>query len=225
VADGAIRRNLHSAVNSRLLACEPGGRGASVCGGRGICEPASGVCLCDVGFYPEELDAAQPPCSREACPFFANVECGGRGRCDSEVGVCHCNLDPTYGISMFQGDDCSTDVNECAIAANPCVLAERACLNAHGSFRCGSCIEGYAETTAADGTELCADVDECAEGNGGCLGLPCVNEAGSFRCGQCEEGFRPASNPGGGEECEDVDECADASKIVILSRFVRCPSR
>ena len=68
------------------------------------------------------------------------------------------------------------------------------------------------------------DVDECAEGNGGCLGLPCVNEAGSFRCGQCEEGFRPAPGVGGvGEpnvECEDVDECAEASKIVILSRFV-----
>ena len=75
----------------------------------------------------------------------------------------------------------------------------------------GRCEDGACACEDGFGGADCADVDECAEDNGGCLGLPCVNEAGSFRCGQCEEGFRPASNPGGGEECEDVDECADAT--------------
>ena len=211
IADGTKRGNVHSAVAARLRACfHPGGGAQPVCGGRGICEPASSVCLCDVGFYPEQLDTAVLPCSREACPFFSNVECGGRGSCDSNSGTCHCNLDPTYHIAMYGGDDCSADIDECADMSNPCVIGERSCVNQVGSFHCGGCIQGYAE----DRHQLCADVDECATDNGGCLGLPCVNEPGSFRCGTCDEGHRP-STTSGHDECEDIDECAENNNVCV----------
>jgi hypothetical protein len=207
VANGATRSNLHNAIQQRLRACQHPGDGVQpICGGYGICEPASSVCLCDVGFYPEQLDTAVLPCSREACPYYSNVECGGRGSCDSSTGTCHCALDPNYHLAMWAGDDCSSDVDECADMSNPCVLGMRSCVNSVGTFHCGGCIEGYAE----DRHQLCADIDECATDNGGCLGLPCVNEAGSFRCGECDDGFRPSTTPGH-DECEDIDECADSN--------------
>ena len=207
VADGVKRSNLHNAIQRRLRACEHPGHGVQpICAGRGICEPASSVCLCDVGFYPEQLDTAVLPCSREACPYYSNVECGGRGACDSATGTCHCALDPNYHLAMWAGEACSADVDECADMSNPCVLGMRSCVNQVGSFHCGGCIEGYEEDRHA----LCADVDECATDNGGCMGLPCVNEPGSFRCGQCEDGFRPSTTPGH-NDCEDIDECADSN--------------
>jgi len=79
----------------------------------------------------------------------------------------------------------------------------RACINSPGSFTCGECTSGYAE----DSHDGCADIDECADNNAVCAGLPCYNEVGSFRCGQCEIGFQPTTD----NECQDIDECATSN--------------
>eukprot|EP01051_Picozoa_sp_SAG22_P007448 SAG22_NODE_525_length_9470_cov_21.475936_4_plen_279_part_00 len=191
VEDPARRAALHTAIGDYLTACRwdapTGGHPAPVlgdeCSGRGLCEVASASCLCDIGFYPEDLNDASPPCQLRQCPYASNVECAGHGECDGHTGACTCN-------AHFQGADCSADVDECAQPGNECIVGNRACRNVYGSYSCGHCVEGYEQ----DAHELCADVDECAHENGGCHGLQCVNEAGSYRCGQCDEGFRPAED-------------------------------
>ncbi|MFZ5892101.1 MAG: EGF domain-containing protein [Myxococcota bacterium] len=65
------------------------------------------------------------------------------------------------------------------------------------------CPAGYTDPRG-DGS-LCADVDECADANGGCDPLvACTNTPGGFSCGGCPSGYT-ADGKGG---CVDIDECA-----------------
>ena len=63
-----------------------------------------------------------------------------------------------------------------------------------------SCLEGFNQTEAYDGSITCVDIDECAEDP--ChTNANCSNNRGSYSC-QCKIGFR-----GDGAQCKDVDEC------------------
>lgn len=48
---------------------------------------ASSSCLCDIGYYPEDLTDSTRPCDLRQCPFAANVECAGHGECDGTSGL------------------------------------------------------------------------------------------------------------------------------------------
>jgi len=81
--------------------------------------------------------------------------------------------------------------------ANPCHVAAD-CSNSKTLVAACTCKPGY----SGDG-KTCADVDECAVGNGGCdANAACANQAGSFSCA-CKPGYS-----GDGKACADVDECA-----------------
>ncbi|MEO6776250.1 MAG: DUF4215 domain-containing protein [Kofleriaceae bacterium] len=57
--------------------------------------------------------------------------------------------------------------------------------------------------TCSGAPSSCADIDECATGNGGCA-QTCTNSVGSFACG-CTAGYALAAD---GVSCSDIDECA-----------------
>ncbi|XP_078608665.1 uncharacterized protein LOC144880404 [Branchiostoma floridae x Branchiostoma japonicum] len=121
------------------------------------------------------------------------------GSCEQE---CH-NTIGSYWCSCRRGYEIGPDGYSC-IDKNECVLPEdntcsrRAeCINTVGGYTC-RCLPGY----EGDGL-VCADVDECAIGNGGCAGT-CENTMGSLRC-HCRQGMKLGAN---GRDCIDIDECS-----------------
>ncbi|EGW01509.1 Signal peptide, CUB and EGF-like domain-containing protein 3 [Cricetulus griseus] len=77
------------------------------------------------------------------------------------------------------------DVDECVEGTDHCHI-DAICQNTPRSYKC-ICKSGY----TGDGKH-CKDVDECAEGNGGCQ-QSCVNMMGSYEC-HCREGFFLSDN-------------------------------
>ncbi|HEX6240818.1 MAG TPA: EGF domain-containing protein, partial [Polyangiales bacterium] len=79
-------------------------------------------------------------------------------------------------------DGVCIDLDECA--SEPCAALTE-CTNVPGSYTCSACPPGY----QGDGYAGCADIDECAVENGGCLeSQRCVNVPGSLRCEPCAAG-------------------------------------
>ncbi|XP_017791439.1 PREDICTED: cartilage oligomeric matrix protein [Habropoda laboriosa] len=93
------------------------------------------------------------------------------------------------------GSTC-VDINECDLV-QPCHPGVR-CINERPGFRCdpcpsgytGSVIEGIGLETAKSLKQVCVDINECQNNNGGCDPfMECINMEGSFRCGACRAGF------------------------------------
>ncbi|XP_017767633.1 PREDICTED: cartilage oligomeric matrix protein [Eufriesea mexicana] len=88
------------------------------------------------------------------------------------------------------------DINECEIA-QPCHPGVR-CMNLRPGFRCEPCPPGYTGVPmegiglefARGRKQVCQDINECENNNGGCDPyMECINTEGSFRCGACRAGF------------------------------------
>uniref|UniRef100_A0A6I8NS39 Thrombospondin 4 n=1 Tax=Ornithorhynchus anatinus TaxID=9258 RepID=A0A6I8NS39_ORNAN len=124
-------------------------------------------------------------------------------RCDS--GPCFRGVRCTDTRDGFQCGPCPEgytgngvvcdDVDECAFG--PCFPGVR-CVNLAPGFRCDPCpagftgpsLQGLGAASARTNKQVCADVDECRIGNGGCVpDSLCTNTLGSYRCGPCKRGF------------------------------------
>uniref|UniRef100_A0A8C1LLU6 Cartilage oligomeric matrix protein n=1 Tax=Cyprinus carpio TaxID=7962 RepID=A0A8C1LLU6_CYPCA len=88
-----------------------------------------------------------------------------------------------------------TDVDECSVM--PCHMGVR-CINTSPGFRCGPCpagymgpqVQGVGLAYASANKQVCKDINECENSNGGCVeNSNCINTPGSFRCGHCMTGF------------------------------------
>ncbi|XP_053982541.1 cartilage oligomeric matrix protein isoform X2 [Hylaeus volcanicus] len=129
------------------------------------------------------------------------------------------------------------DMNECDLA-QPCHPGVR-CINLRPGYRCESCPVGYiGPTTEGIGIEfakvhkqICQDVNECENNNGGCDPyMECINTEGSYRCGACRAGFvgnqtvgcHPAHNV-----CPDLTTVCDlnAECVCIDINQYRCRCR
>ncbi|XP_022091528.1 sushi, von Willebrand factor type A, EGF and pentraxin domain-containing protein 1-like [Acanthaster planci] len=66
------------------------------------------------------------------------------------------------------------------------------------------CVPGFSGDLSRD--EVCKDIDECEQDNGGCK-HHCSNTPGSFYC-TCPDGFRLIDD---GKTCEDHDECSQSN--------------
>ncbi|KAK3249808.1 hypothetical protein CYMTET_40779, partial [Cymbomonas tetramitiformis] len=162
--------------------------------------------LSSVASYPS------PPPPVLACdvldPCFPGTPCMNIN--DGPVSDYICGACP----SGFVGDGIvCTDVDECSVEVNTTKLEYcdplTRCTNLNGSFTCSECPNGFRRLAdPTSGVVQCADVDECAEKNGGCDFLTaCANFPGGRNCGPCPAGYTGDGLTG----CEDVDECADGA--------------
>ncbi|XP_038621839.1 thrombospondin-4 [Tachyglossus aculeatus] len=130
---------------------------------------------------------SSPARSCDSRPCFRGVRCT-----DTRDGGFQCGPCPEGYTG--NGVVC-TDVDECAFG--PCFPGVR-CVNLAPGFRCDPCppgftgppFQGLGPASARTSKQVCADVDECRNGNGGCVpNSVCTNTLGSYRCGPCKSGF------------------------------------
>lgn len=88
------------------------------------------------------------------------------------------------------------DIDECSLPG----VCQYQCRNTNGSYEC-LCPKGYRLENGRD----CADVDECLENNGGCIGGECFNHNGGYEC-RCPLGQRLAEDR---KTCQIVQEMRD----------------
>ncbi|KAL3289893.1 hypothetical protein HHI36_023282 [Cryptolaemus montrouzieri] len=91
------------------------------------------------------------------------------------------------------------DIDECISGENNCNKESQICVNTKGNY---SCVEKVARKTCPPGfklnqyTQLCDDVDECAEDLQLCASSEeCINEVGSYNCIPKNKPTSPASRP------------------------------
>lgn len=163
---------------------------------------------CPPGFEGDGLscDKVIPRCDQDSC--FSGVDCR-----NSDEGF-QCGSCPVGYTG--NGQDC-VDIDECA-QASPCDPLTT-CNNLRPGFSCSDCPDGYDSQRvqgvgiqfARRNRQVCTDIDECAQDNGGCVpNSECINTPGSFRCGPCLTPFIGDQTTG----CREGDRtklCGDAT--------------
>ncbi|CAK9821391.1 THBS3 [Anthophora retusa] len=128
-----------------------------------------------------------------------------RNGCEQHPCYPEVQCDPIFYPPYFRCGSCPNgftgngstcvDINECELT-QPCYPGVR-CINSSPGFRCepcpsgynGSGVEGIGLEVAKSSKQICVDVDECQNNNGGCDPyMECINLEGSFKCA-CRPGF------------------------------------
>ncbi|XP_012529954.2 fibrillin-1 isoform X2 [Monomorium pharaonis] len=118
---------------------------------------------------------------------------------------------PGYEWQPLKGE--CTDIDECVVLPAACAAGKPFCVNTQGSYAClemtgvKSCPAGFKFDKLS---QLCKDVDECAEDIHSCLAdvEQCRNTEGAYECDmKCGKGFTYSIGLG---VCVDVDECVES---------------
>jgi len=182
---------------------------------------------CPKGFRGDGKECVPDICQKTPPPCFRDVDCYNIDRPPYyKCGTCPAGL-------TGNGTWCN-DLDECDLA-DPCDVAAT-CYNLIPGFRCGPCPPGFTGSTGFTGVgldfaarqkQVCYDINECENGNGGCVeNSVCVNTDGSFYCGPCIAGFVGNQNIGCSNRpgiCPDGTECdenADCIKPLGKSHYI-----
>lgn len=126
-------------------------------------------CICDNGFSGELCEVALDPCAANRCR---------NGKCSSQGFRYSCKC-----YKGFSGRHCERDIDECLDL--PCFDGVQ-CLNFMGTFRCGSCPEGF--TGNGSVCHKAVPFDPCQEIT--CFpGVSCEQKGDTYGCGNCPERF------------------------------------
>ncbi|XP_074628689.1 uncharacterized protein LOC141886438 isoform X2 [Acropora palmata] len=126
-------------------------------------------CICDNGFSGELCEVAIDPCAANRCR---------NGKCSSQGFRYFCTC-----YKGFSGRHCESDIDECL--DSPCFDGVQ-CLNYVGTFRCGSCPEGF--TGNGSVCHKGVPFDPCQEIT--CFpGVSCEQRGDTYGCGNCPERF------------------------------------
>uniref|UniRef100_A0A0G4I6P6 EGF-like domain-containing protein n=1 Tax=Chromera velia CCMP2878 TaxID=1169474 RepID=A0A0G4I6P6_9ALVE len=178
--------------------CQTGAHTCSTADGSETCVDTEGSfnCECAQGFAVAEAGSACVDVD-ECMEGGAGTELCEHG-CENTNGSFKCTCPTGYIIDPSDPWESScVDENECE-TRNVCVGEGEVCGNLEGTYEC-TCKTGW--EPKEDGSEGCEDVNECADGNGGCS-QGCINELGSFRC-ECMPGYTMNVD---GKTC-DADAC------------------
>ena len=136
------------------------------------------------------------------CLAFPNI-CSN-GRCKNTRGGFDCRCNQGFALDEY-GTNC-VNIDECRIMSVGGVCGNGTCVDTNGSFRC-ECAPGFA--TRPPMTQVCMDIDECAQDPTLCRGGRCINTPGSFVC-ECPLGLELTE---GGTKCKDIDECSISNEV------------
>ncbi|KAL8589105.1 hypothetical protein ACOMHN_017268 [Nucella lapillus] len=154
-----------------------------------------------------------PSCADRPC--FPGVECR-----DTPSGA-KCGACPSGYTG--NGTHCE-DIDEC-LYSRPCDRLAT-CRNLRPGFTCTACPAGYTSDSvhgvgikdAQSQKQVCEDIDECADDNGGCVdNSKCHNSPGSYRCGDCMDGYQGDQSAGcnmSAHLCPDGTRCSKHAKCV-----------
>ena len=150
------------------------GHGARVCnldcGRHGVCDLASGACVCDRGFEGDRCEVNIDDCANA---LVGPDACLNGGTCIDGLATFTCEC-----AAGFSGWLCQSDMDECA--SHPCMNGAT-CIESSSDRRIApqafwcKCASGFG------GEECGVDIDECADSpceHGG----TCTNLMGDFRC-------------------------------------------
>ena len=120
-------------------------------------------CVCKVGYSENEetncvdIDECQDSSS---CADQVNTECSN----NEGSFTCECKHGYSNGFGDQAGDTCE-DQDECELLTDTCDPLTTQCENIDGGFNCNCRYAGYRQSDLNDlNTQICVDIDECAEG-------------------------------------------------------------
>ncbi|KAK7092485.1 hypothetical protein V1264_008223 [Littorina saxatilis] len=151
----------------------------------------------------------------QTIPLVVCFGCSGHGQCNftrvqtavGNINFQHAACDCSTG---WAGANCLEDYDACS--SSPChplqtctdkTPAQQA--SSSVDYTCSACPTGY--KSPAGQTNLCLDVDECADDALNECEVTCNNTAGSYQC-SCPDGYRLTNNL---RSCADINECAEKS--------------
>ncbi|XP_043262172.1 cartilage oligomeric matrix protein [Colletes gigas] len=144
---------------------------------------------CPLGYIGDGKRCERLRNSCETNPCYQEVQC------ESVLYPPYYRCGPCPDGYVGNGSTC-VHVNECELA-QPCYPGVR-CINLRPGYRCDPCPSGYNGTmiegvgleVARVHKQICQDINECKNNNGGCGPYTeCINTEGSYRCGPCKAGF------------------------------------
>lgn len=123
-------------------------------------------------------------------------------------------------LALGCGDDgAATDAQVC-----PACPDHSTCVDGDAGLAC-ECDEGFVSELDGMDSSSCVDVDECLEGNGGCVApMVCVNAPGAFAC-ECPVGTEPDGDGGCDQAFDIVVEFIDEPSDELREAFATAEAR
>ncbi|XP_075161744.1 uncharacterized protein LOC142234478 isoform X2 [Haematobia irritans] len=218
-SDHGCSHDCYNTMGSYLCACPEGftlGQDEKTClnskcsenngGCSHMCDPSQG-CSCPTGMILDKdgktcVDVDECLVNNGGCSFKCRnlpgsyeCTCPDGSKPQNPGDPCPITCPAGYTFGRNDPSQCE-DIDECSLPG----VCQYQCRNTNGSYEC-LCPKGYRLENGRD----CADIDECLDNNGGCVGGECFNHNGGFEC-RCPLGQRLGADR---RTCQIVQEMRD----------------